>query len=74
MVSNFNNFYQPLKYGRLPKNKNEVLIYDYMEESLLYQYVINEPILGKELYDNFNDNRCVVCGVLKSFYKDFYEM
>ncbi len=74
MVSNFNNFYQPLKYGRFPKNKNEVLIYDYMEESLLYQNVINEPILGKELYDNVNDNRFVVCGVLKSFYKDFYEM
>lgn len=74
MVSDFKKFNQPLKYGTLPKNKNEILIYDYMEDSLIYNKIVDSSILGKILYDNVNDISFKVTGVLNSQYEKYIDI
>lgn len=49
-VYNFSNFHLPLRLGNLPKENNEVLIYDYMAYNLLYYNVFNgdfNSVVGK---------------------------
>ena len=70
-ISDFSKFNAELKQGKKPELVNEILIYDYMEKSLINAGIIDNTAIGKELYDRVNDIRFVISGVIKSNYVDY---
>ena len=70
-VDSFSQFNQPLAKGKLPENENEILIYDYMEESLLVGGVLEGSALNSTLYDRVSNVEFKVSGILKSSYKKY---
>ncbi len=71
-VPNFLTFLQPLKEGKLPENVNEVLVYDYVADALLYWDVLQgNSVVGQMLTDNISGFSMKIVGVLKSNYKSY---
>jgi len=67
-IDDFSTFNQPLLKGEMPKNDNEVLIYDYIENSFLEAGMLKDAILGLEFYDSINNIKFKVSGIIKSNY------
>ena len=70
-VDSFIGFNQPLIKGRLPEKEDEILIYDYMEESLLNAEVFKDDVLNEILYDHVGGIKFKIVGILKSSYKNY---
>lgn len=76
-VENFDNFYSILLYGALPQNDNDVLIYDYMAESLIRQGIIDgniDTIVGKFLTDTVTGFQMRISGIIKSQYQNYLNL
>ncbi len=70
-VEDFSKFNQPLLFGRLPEQDDEVLIYDYMASSLIENGVFQgeiSQIVGKTLVDRQTGFSMKISGILKSDY------
>ena len=71
-VEDFSTFNLPLKFGHLPKENCEVLIYDYMANSLLFYKVFEcdmEDLIGKELTDIDTGLTMKIAGIIQSDYE-----
>jgi len=73
-LENFNSFSIPLLKGSLPKNENDILIFDYMEEGLKHYGIISDgETINQKLKHQIYDLEMNICGVIKSSYKDTIE-
>ncbi|MDR3293538.1 MAG: ABC transporter permease, partial [Clostridiales bacterium] len=73
-VENFSTFHLPLLCGNLPTEPNEVLIYDYIAESLIYWELFSgeiKDLQGMTLTDNPSGFSMKVSGILKSGYAQY---
>ena len=74
-VDDFSTFRQEISYGNTPKEDNEIMIYDYMAENLLYYKVLQcedvKNVVGQTLTDRVNGANYKICGILKSKYEDY---
>jgi len=73
VVDDYTCFYQPLRYGRYPLEGNEVIIYDYMADMMLYVGAFPEldnmtDLLGETLIDKDTGQNMKIVGILKSDY------
>jgi ABC-type lipoprotein export system ATPase subunit len=70
----FSDFKNPLLYGRLPTEPNEILIYDYMADSLIHFGALNcnktADAVGAVLSDKDTGFSMKIAGILKSDYKN----
>ena len=71
VVDDFGTFSQKLEKGTYPNSYDEVLIYDYMEESLIKSGIISETAVGKQIYNTNLEQLFKISGVVKSIYKNF---
>lgn len=70
-VEDFSTFHLKLIYGQNPKNTNDILIYDYMANSLFYYGLFScsmENLIGKSLIDRITGLNLTICGIIKSDY------
>ncbi|MDR0751068.1 MAG: ABC transporter permease [Christensenellaceae bacterium] len=70
-VDDFSSFHLQLLYGQKPQKTNEILIYDYMANNLLYYKLFNgdmTSIVGAKLIDQDTGLVLNVSGILKSDY------
>lgn len=76
VVNDFNTFNNPVQYGGLPKEDNEVLIYDYMADCLLTHGVLEgdgiASVVGQTLTDRQTGFSMKISGILKSNYIEYY--
>jgi len=76
VVDDFSQFHQPLRYGRYPAKDNEVVIYDYMADMMIYVDAYPEMETMEELLDNTLTDRDTgqsmkIVGILKSDYQRY---
>ena len=77
VADTFDNFHQPLLSGRYPKAEGEIVLYDYIIDSLYHYEVIDTTdMVGKTLTYHFMDNeyKMTVVGILESSYKKFFDV
>lgn len=72
-VSDFSTLHLILRYGEMPSNRNDVLIYDYMAYNLIHYGVFDEPmsgIVGSYLQDQQTGLSMKITGIIYSQYED----
>ena len=70
-VSDFSTFNLELLYGQKPQSTNDILIYDYMAENILYYEILQGDmagLVGKMLIDQDTGLTMRISGVVKSDY------
>lgn len=73
---NFDKFYQPLLKGRYPQAAGEIVLYDYIIDSLYHYKIIDTTnMVDKSLSYHFLDNKyeLKVVGILQTPYNTFFE-
>lgn len=73
-VDDFSKFNSPLLFGTYPQKNNEILIYDYMADSLIQQGVFNDKInslAGATLTDSVTGLEICISGIIKSQYENY---
>ena len=74
-VPDFNKLNQQLLFGKNPVDKNEVLIYDYMAQSLIEYGVVSTKdmgtLIGEILTDTDTGLSIKIAGILKSNFKEY---
>lgn len=76
VADTFDKFHQPLLSGRYPKAEGEIVLYDYIIDSLYHYKVIDTTdMVNKTLTYHFMDKeyKMTVVGILKTEYKKFVE-
>lgn len=71
-VDDFSTFNMRIKFGQCPKADDEVLIYDYMANSLLHYGVFEgdmQGLIGKSLKDRDTNLSMKIAGILQSDYE-----
>ena len=71
-VSDYSTFNMRLKYGHFPQEYNEILIYDYMANSLLFYNVFDcdmSNLVGKSLIDINTGLTMKIAGIIQSDYE-----
>ena len=76
IVDDFSQFNQPLRYGELPVDDNEVLIYDFMAMQLINTGSLTdvnsmEDMIGYVLTDKDTGLEMIISGILISQYEKF---
>gem|GEM_PF-6274803 len=77
IVDDFSTFHEPIRYGRVPTESNEVMIYDYMAYNLIQVGAFSdvdeiEGILERTLTDKDTGNTFKIVGILQSAYDQAY--
>lgn len=70
-LESYDSFKQPLVKGRYPKANNEIVIYDYMEESLIRYGIFDDSALNKSLISAYYGVNFQIVGILRSSYKKY---
>ncbi|MDR3263241.1 MAG: ATP-binding cassette domain-containing protein [Clostridiales bacterium] len=73
-VADFSTFHMPLLYGELPKKANDILIYDYIADNMIYYGLFSGgtgDLVGRELTDRQTGLTFKIKGILKSNYKQY---
>lgn len=71
-IPDFSKFNMKIKYGNLPSSNNDVLIYDYMANSLLFYGICEgniQDVVGKTLVDLDTGLTMRVSGIIASDYE-----
>lgn len=73
-VSDFSTMHLTLRYGEMPSETSEVLIYDYMAFNLIHFGVFDGPmssIVGSSLLDQQTGLTMKISGIIQSHYENF---
>lgn len=75
VVKDFSAFNYKLAYGRLPEDEDEVVIFDYMADNMVYFDLFDgidsiEKLVGFRLSDKVSDFDMVISGIIASDYED----